>query len=209
MARQPTRFDRQKPRFKPQARVLVLCEDKKSSLTYLKEAAHYFRSQAEVEIVHCGKNDPLSIVQEAMKRQRSFDTVYCAIDRDQHETFDAALILAAENSEKVAIIASYPCYEYWLLLHFQKTRKPYASAGNHSSCDLLAKDLRKKEGMSNYDKGTSENLFYELIEMLPDARKWAAEVLIDAVNDDELNPSTRLHELIERFEQLGTLQLLA
>lgn len=209
MARQSSRFDRPKPRFKPQARVLVLCEDKKSSLTYLKEAAHHFRSQAEVEIVHCERNDPLSIVKEAMKRQGNFDTVYCAIDRDQHETFDAALVLAAENSEKVVIIASYPCYEYWLLLHFQKTRKPYASVGNHSSCDLLAKDLRKKEGMNNYDKGTSVNLFDELIKKLPDARKRAEEVLSDAVKDNELSPSTRLHELIERFEQLGTLQLLA
>ena len=209
MARQLSRFDRPKPRFKPQPRVLVLCEDTKSSLSYLKEAAHYFRSQAEVEIAHCGKNDPLSIVTVAVKRQRDFDTVYCAIDRDQHETFDEALALATAHSGKVVVIASYPCYEYWLLLHFRKTRKPYASVGNSSSCDLLTKDLRKEAGMDNYAKGVPDNLFGELLDRLPDARQRANEMLTAAINDDELNPSTRLHDLIALLELLGTPQLIA
>ena len=139
MARQPSRFDRPKPRFKPQPRVLVLCEDTKSSLSYLTEAALHFRADAKVD--HCGKNDPLGIVTEAVERQHRFDTVYCVIDKDQDKKFDEALALAAENREKIVVIASYPCYEYWLLLHFRKTRKPYISAGKNSSCDLLVKDL--------------------------------------------------------------------
>jgi hypothetical protein len=206
MARQPSQFDRKKPRFKPQARVLVLCEDTKSSFQYLKEAAYHFRAYAEVDIAHCGKNDPLSIVAEAVKRQRHFDTVYCAIDRDQHETFDEALILAAANTQKIVVIASYPCYEYWLLLHFRKTRKPYASAGKNSSCDLLVKDLRKEIGMETYAKGESDSIFEKLFGRLPDARLRAKQALSDAISSNEMNPSTRLHELIGRFEQLGTPQ---
>lgn len=97
MARNTSRFDRKKPSFKQQARVLVLCEDTKSSLIYLQDAARYFRSYAEVGIAHCGKNDPLNIVKEAIQRRRVYDKVYCAIDRDHHEGFDAALALAAGN----------------------------------------------------------------------------------------------------------------
>ena len=113
-------FERKKPSLKQQPLVLVICEDTKSSLQYLKDAAHHFRAYAEVDIVHCGKNDPLNIVKEAIERQRSFDQVYCAIDRDTHETFDEALVLAKLHKKKISIIASYPCYEFWLLLHFQK-----------------------------------------------------------------------------------------
>lgn len=206
MARAQSPFDRKKPRFKQQARVLVLCEDTKSSLRYLLDAAHHFRAHAEVDIVHCGKNDPLNIVAEALRRHPMFDKVYCAIDRDRHEGFDAALALAAANASKVEVIVSYPCYEYWLLLHFRKTRKPYAGVGNHSSGDLLVKDLCKEIGMENYAKGSSENLFDKLVPMLPSARQRAVQVLAEATNENNLNPSTRLHELIALFEQLGTPQ---
>lgn len=208
MARAQSPFDRKKPRFKQQARVLVLCEDTKSSLQYLRDAAHHFRAHAEVDIVHCGKNDPLNIVEEALRRHPMFDKVYCAIDRDRHEGFEAALALAAASANKVEVIASYPCYEYWLLLHFRKTRKPYIGVGKHSSGDLLVKDLCKEMGMENYAKGGSENFFDKLILMLPNARQRAVQVLAEAINDDNLNPSTRLHELIALFEQLGTPQLV-
>jgi len=202
-------FERKKPSLKPQACVLVICEDTKSSLQYLNDAARHFRAYAEVDIVHCGKNDPLNIVQEAMERQRKFDHVYCAIDRDRHENFDEALALAQVNKKKISVIASYPCYEFWLLLHFQKTRKPYIGVGKNSSGDLLGKDLRKLAGMENYEKGSSENLFDRLIDRLPTARQRAAQVMAEALNDGELNPSTQLHELIECFERLGKPQPIA
>lgn len=73
MARTLSAFERKKPSLKQQPRVLVLCEDTKSSRDYLADAARHFRAHAEVDIVHCGKNDPLSIVNEAIKRQRLFD----------------------------------------------------------------------------------------------------------------------------------------
>jgi hypothetical protein len=208
MARKSSPFERKKSSLRTQARVLVICEDTKSSLQYLEDAALYFRANPKVEVFHCGKNDPLNIVEQAIERQRYFDDVYCVIDRDRHENFDEALNLAKGN-EKVSVIASYPCYESWLLLHFQKTRKPYVGVGKNSSGDLLGKDLRKVVGMENYDKGSSENLFDQLIDKLPKARERAAQVMKEALNDDELNPSTKLHELIERFESLGKPQPLA
>lgn len=209
MARKSSPFERKKSSLKPQARVLVICEDTKSSLHYLEDAARHFRAHAEVDIVHCGKNDPLNIVKEAMERRRLFDHVYCAIDRDRHENFDEALELAKGNAQKVSVIASYPCYEFWLLLHFQKTRKPYIGVGKNSSGDLLVKDLCKVADMENYAKGSSENLFDKLIDRLPTARQRAAQVMEDALNEGELNPSTQLHELIKCFELLGTPQPIA
>lgn len=199
-------FERKKASLKIQPRVLVICEDTKSSLQYLKDAAHYFRAYAEVDIVHCGKNDPLNIVKEAIERQRLFDQVYCAIDRDTHENFDEALALAKLHKKKISVIASYPCYEFWLLLHFQKTRKPYTGVGKNSSGDFVEKDLRKCKGMESYEKGSSENLFDQLIGKLPKARQYAVEVMADAIDNGNLNPSTQLHELIQCFELLGTPQ---
>ena len=208
MARGVSRFDRKKPSLKQQARVLVLCEDTKSSLIYLQDAARHFRSYAEVQIAHCGKNDPLNIVKEAIQRRRAYDKVYCAIDRDRHEGFDAAMALAAENTQWLLVVVSYPCYEFWLLLHFRMARSPYIGVGNNSAGDLVVKTLCDENGMSEYDKGGSKNLFDKLIPRLPAARQRAVQVLQAAVNEGDLNPSTRIHELIDLFEQLGTPQPL-
>jgi len=208
MARPPSRFDRKEPRFKQQARILVLCEDSKSSRLYLQDAADHFRAYAQVEITHCGKNDPKGIVAEAVKRQKLFDHVYCAIDRDSDLKFDAALNQADAHA-KVTVIASYPCYEYWLLLHFRKMRKSYIGNGKNSSGELLVKDLCKEDGMGDYDKGSSKSLFDDLFTRLPKARQRAAEVLAEAHIDGGMNPSTRLHELIDLFEKLGTPQPIA
>lgn len=208
MARIVSRFDRKKPNLQQQAKVLVICEDTKSSLVYLQDAARYFRSYADVDITHCGKNDPLNIVKEAIQRRKTYDKVYCAIDRDRHENFEAALALAATHSQWLSVVASYPCYEFWLLLHFRMTRRAYVGVGKNSAGDLLVKALRCEEGMAAYDKGGPANLFNELIPKLPDARQRAAQVLQQAEADGELNPSTRLHELVDVFERLGTPQLL-
>lgn len=201
MGRPASSFSRKKPKYKPEAKVLVICEDVKSCRVYLQDAAIYFRSNAVVEVTHCGNTDPLGIVKDAIKRKKHHEEVYCAVDRDTHDNFEAAIKLAEQN--KIKMIVSYPCYEFWLLLHFHLNRKPYAATGGASACDNLISDLCRKPGMKGYTKGGSEGLFNQLIGKLPRAIKNSEKVLIQATEDGELNPSSRLHELIRKFEGLG------
>ena len=205
MVRTVTSFNRSKSRYKPQPTVLVICEDTKSGKRYLEDASLYFRVKVLVEITHCGKTDPLSIVKEAINRQRKFDHVFCAIDRDTHATFDEALRLA-KTSKKIDIITSYPCFEFWLLLHFGYNRKPYTAAGKHSAADQLIKDLCAYPGLENYDKGKDLSIFELLANRFTKAREIAPKVLADAKASEEMNPSTRLHELLDFFEKLSSPQ---
>jgi len=206
MARTVTSFKRPKSRFKPQPTILVICEDTKSGKHYLEDASLHFRAKVLVEIYHCGKTDPLSIVKEAISRQGKFDKVFCAIDRDTHATFCEALRLA-KTSKKVDIIASYPCFEFWLLLHFGYSRKPYAAVGKNSAADLLIKDLRTHSVLENYDKGEALGVFNLMLENgFAEARRIAPKVLTEAKESAEMNPSTRLHELLDFFEKLSSHQ---
>lgn len=207
MGRQASSFARRPAKFKPQPRILVICEDKKSCRTYLLEAAQHFRCHADVEIAHVGRTDPRGIVAEAKRRRGDYDQVYCAVDRDTHETFEEAVRDAA-TVPAVDLVVSYPCYEFWLLLHFRTTRSPFARSGNHSAADNVATALRREEGMGTYDKGDAEGLFEALRARFPAARIRAQQVLAEAMNDSEMNPSTRLHELIDVFESLGKPQAL-
>jgi RloB-like protein len=172
MAYQKTPFARKKPSLRPQLRVLVICEDAKSSLNYLRDAARHFKANAEVEIAHLGKTNPIGIVNQAIKKQREYEHVYCTIDRDNHLRFDEALALAKLHA-KITVIASYPCYEFWLLLHFRTTTKPYVLAGTNSACDLLVADLRQEVGMGDYNKGGATTLFDDLLDRLPHAEQRA------------------------------------
>ncbi|MEQ1914019.1 MAG: RloB family protein, partial [Sideroxydans sp.] len=186
--------------------VLILCEDSKSGKIYLEDASKHFRAHTKVEIAHCGKTDSKGIINEAIKRQAKFDQVFCVIDRDTHPSFNEAIQLASTH-QKVTLIKSYPCFEFWLLLHFGFTRSPYAAAGKNSVADMVSKDLRSKVGMESYDKGSTKNIFSNLLgEPFGKARKVSPQVLAQAINDQEFNPSTELHLLIDRFEELSKPQ---
>ncbi len=207
MARSADSFKRKEPRYKPQPRILVICEDKKSGKKYLDDATVYFRIKVDVEITHCGNTDPRGIVSEAIRRQGQFDRIYCTIDRDTHETFDEALNLARPH-EKIEIIASYPCFEFWLLLHFGYCRKPYTSVGGMSAGDRLISDLIGCKGMEKYSKGFCDGLFNSLLgKKFETARNLAPRVHDEAINSGENNPSTTLYKLINLFDELSKPQL--
>lgn len=202
MARTVSQFDRPKPRFKQHPTILVICEDSKSGLNYLKDASRYFRIEVKVEVSHCDRTDPKGIVEEALKRQTQFDRVYCVIDRDSHPSFDEAVLLA-RKSKKIAVVDSHPCFEYWFLLHFKYNRKSYNAIGKSSAADKLIKELCKQPDMDKYDKGKDQGVFMRLHGNFATARKNAALALADAFKVGNLNPSTKLHLLMDDFDRLS------
>ena len=206
MGRTANSFNRSKSHFQPQPKVLVICEDTKSGKIYLEDASFHFRVNVKVEITHCGKTNPKGIVVEAIKRQGKFDHIFCAIDRDTHKNFKEALNLV-KTSKKVKLIVSYPCFEFWLLLHFGYNRKPYTAAGKYSPADLLIKDLCTNDCLKNYKKGKVQGLFELMLDNgFSNARRIASKVLKEAIASENMNPSTQLHELLDFFEKLSLPQ---
>jgi len=217
------RFDRAKPSLKQQPKVLVICEDKKSGKRYLEDASRHFRVKVLVDVVHIDSS-PIKIVEHAEYKKRKYDCIFCVIDRDTHESFDRAVALA-KTLPNVNIIVSYPCYEFWLLLHFINPNdlKEYKPIGKLSVAGVLIKDLCKYEGMENYEKGDDRNLFEYLFkrriesstvkvkkegEVFQEARKKSLKILENAKARGKMNPSTQLHELIDFFEKLSEPQLI-
>ncbi|MBI5922677.1 MAG: RloB domain-containing protein [Betaproteobacteria bacterium] len=206
MGRSVNSLRRQAPRYKPQPTVLVICEDTKSGKRYLEDASRHFRVEVQVEITNCGRTDPRGIVAEALARQGKFDRIFCVIDRDTHPNFDEALV-EAKRSPKVDVIASYPCFEFWLLLHYEYTTKPFTAAGNKSAAETLIERLRTHSGMGDYAKGSAQSIFQSLIgDKFEDARLRSPLVHQNAQECKDMNPSTRLHDLMDFFEELSKLQ---
>lgn len=198
---------RQAPKFKQQAKYHVICEDSKSSKTYLNEAFNYHRVNNYIQAIHIGNTDPLGIVQAAIKACKTYDKVYCVIDRDEHANFDVA-VQTAKSNDKVVLIVSYPCYELWFLLHCGYKRKSYARAGRKSAADLLIADLQASHDLfKNYSKGDSTSGMYKKIlnnhsHMFDAALKHAEQLLNEVEADGEINPSTKFHTIFEVIKSL-------
>jgi len=207
MARTATSFKRGAPLSAPQPTVLIICEDSKSGKNYIEDAAHHFRVIVTVEIIHVGKTDPKGIIEEAIKRKTKYDRIFCVFDRDSHENWELALGMTRDHKQ-ISLIISYPCFEYWLILHFNCNRKPYDRQGSKSPGDCCVADLRQITSMANYDKGGGTAVFANLIDRLPQARKNSLIVYNQAKIDGEMNPSTEFHTLIDYFEELEA-ELLA
>lgn len=205
MARAPVKFQRVSRGFAPQPTVLVICEDSKSGKRYLEDATRHFRVNVTVEVSHCGHTDPLGIVADAVARQRGFDKVFCVIDRDTHPNFDQALALAAMH-QKLTIIASYPCFEFWYLLHFRYTSRTYVTAGDRSPGQQVVRALRICPNMEGYDKGGDVNLFEELLPLLADAQRNSERLLAESIQANQPDPSTTVHKLIAEFQILTVPQ---
>lgn len=201
----PRDLRRHKPYRKPYAKVLVVCEGENTEPHYFNGLInHYGLSSAAVKVCggECG-SDPFSIFRHAQKRYRDergsgdpFDRVYCVFDKDAHGTYKKALdsIKRARPKDKFFATNSVPCFEYWLLLHFQFTTKPYEALPGNSACNQVLTVL--KTHMPRYSKGDSDS-FLVLEEKLDAALKNANRALRDARNQKTDNPTTRVHELVE------------
>lgn len=150
------------------SRILIVTEGSKTEPLYLEEirARHQLHSaNVAVQPGQLG-TAPIQVVRYAQQlfeqgdlrkgiRPRSFDQVYAVFDRDEHDSYFNALSLAQSldgklrNDDKQPIcfkaIASIPCFELWLLLHYEDIQHPLHRA------EVMT---RLKQHIPGYEKGT-------------------------------------------------------
>lgn len=191
----------------PRARVLVVCEGASTEPLYFNAIRDRIRLNTLVVKATNGV-DPRTLVNMASKEDRRekrngerFDAVYCVFDRDSHPQFQDASKTALDRGFKLA--RSWPCFEFWLLLHFGYVRRAYERTGSASRCDACIRDLRKH--LPNYSKRgktTFDDLWHLLDEAIANGYKAAA----DAEATGEPNPSTEVHELVVFLRKLAEVE---
>ena len=184
--------------------MLVVCEGERTEPRYFAALRDHLRLNTLVVKATKGV-DPRTLVNIAKnesQREKSkgeqFDFVYCVFDRDSHARFEEASDMAQARGFKLA--RSWPCFEFWLLLHFEFVMAPYARSGSESPCDACIRDLRKH--IPDYSKGdqtTFNNLWHRLEQAIKNGYKAAA----DATATGERNPSTEVHKLVVHLRKLS------
>jgi hypothetical protein len=188
--------------------VLVICEGEVTEVEYFEGIRDYFRSlPVEIrtfKVIGLGR-DPGSLVAYAIrerdKKDRAaraqrdvnlaYDEVWCVVDVDDHKTLDQALITARNGRVNLAI--SFPCFELWILYHFEECA---------ASCDsdLVKRKLRKH--IKDYDKHLGRDFPFANHEV---ARERAQRVDPDhrEPNRKGSNPSTNAWLIVEVIRPSG------
>jgi hypothetical protein len=190
-------------------KVLIVCEGKKTEPNYFSELVEFYKlNTANVAIDGSCDSSPRSVFERAvnlceqeLQKNDPYDRIYCVFDKDSHETYDEAIRAIRDKSPKGTFFAaqSIPCFEYWLILHFKYTTKPYAATGKSSIGDEVLKDL--KSLMPDYEKG-NKNIFSSLHTQLDFAKENSIRALQYAQNNYTDNPSTHIHKLVEYLQNL-------
>ena len=191
---------RQVGKREPYDRVLIVCEGEKTEPRYLDDLRHDLRlASANIEVTGDSDPDPLSVVDYGLKRfheDGEYDRVIFVIDRDTHpepnyQQARQEVSKAIKEGIQVSLIVSHPCFEYWILLHFENTARSYSDP--NSPCREVVRDVRAHlpdygKGMTGlYDK-TKPNLG---IAIDRSGQRWK-----QAKSTRRMNPSTRVHQLV-------------
>lgn len=195
--------------------ILIVCEDSKSSVFYLKKKARSKGLNPE-EVVVNGDSDsaPISVVNFALdikNRQKkqarkngtlAYKDIYCVMDVDDHPSLREAIIKARDNG--MIPIISNESFELWYLLHFIT----YSTA--HKDRAELNRELSVFLG-KQYDKG--DDTMFDLIKQKGgvESNAIALAYRLDSAAKNESddrdplrNPSTEVYILIERINNFST-----
>jgi len=197
----------------PHPRVLVVCEGEKTEPYYFEGLRNYLRlSSANIEIVGEGAT-PTRVVrraeelhQEEQKIGNPFHEIFCVFDKEEHTDYDEAMRILEQKSSAQkddtrwrAAVASVPAFEYWLLLHYEYTTRPYQKTGNKSAGEMVARDLKKH--FRNYSKN-DEDIFSKFRDKMEQAKENAEKSLVATQKAGTDNPSTKVHELVDFLQKI-------
>ena len=186
--------------------VIIACEDGKSSRLYFKaifaDLKKSLATASKFLIVDHQHTDPCGVLQDLCNYEgyEEYDHKWIVIDRDEKrirkgntggwssEQFSQALADAAKKEIRVAY--ANPCFEIWVLLHFQYWDKKFDRY-------VLERYLKR---YYQYEKSTlflpmfDSKLQKTAIKNATELMRWREGQGLNLATD---NPSTTIHELVE------------
>lgn len=200
-------FERRGVKKQAGKRYLIVCEGSKTEPNYFRELRHDLRIRtAKIEICgeECG-SDPVSVYSYAAtlveaEKGAKYDAVFCVIDKDDHKNLDEALDKIRAKGEGFVAVLSYPCFEYWLLLHYVLHRNAFTKTARKSIGGVVISALKKHD--PSYEKGT-KGTWVRYKPKLQLAISNSKQIKKVADSSGNLNPSTSVHELVELLMTLN------
>lgn len=188
----------------PRSITLIVCEGETEQEYFAAARIKYGLTTAEIILAENTFGPaPISVVECAEKKHAEpggYDQIYCVFDRDGHESFDRARnriqTLASRKKKPLPIqeAISIPCFEFWVLLHYEKTDAPF------NACSDVIHRIRDQD-FSIYEKANAA-IARQLMASVADALKNAHWLEARAENNN-YNPYTSVHKVLRHFEAVA------
>ncbi len=202
--------DRRKAKKTDHDRVLIVCEGEKTEPNYLEELIDYLQlSSADIVVDGRSDSSPDKIFkyakekrQEEIQRGDVYNRIYCVFDKDEHSTFEETKqkILRYRPNNLFIPCISISCFEYWILLHYEYSTRPYHRKGDKSPCHCVIDDLKKY--IPDYEKNR-RGIFQEIEPKTKFAIANSKRIQTQNAETGTDNPSTQMHELVEYLYDLN------
>jgi len=199
------------PRRQPRKSMLIVCEGQETEPRYFTSLkAMYKLKLVEIEIIGKGET-PITVVNRALTMQEErekdaekdgfftgskFDEVWCVFDREgnhQSPSFHQAVNKALANKLELAI--SNPSFEFWFIIHFEQTTKPFQNAS-----DVIP---HLKKHIPNYQKNLEVcNKIFHLTEDAIKHSEWILNSHKENSAESYPNPSTEVHMLVKKLKAM-------
>ena len=138
----------------PRRRFTLFCEGSKTEPGYFDAVKVRHRdAMIEVNIVAAGAV-PMTLATQAVEARKarikrgdsheSDDEIWIVVDRDTHPNFDKAMELCRVGGVKVA--RSNPCFELWLILHYEHYDRPGTNKDVQRHFQTLCKVYQRSKG---------------------------------------------------------------
>jgi hypothetical protein len=204
LRREGRRLERKRATRAGLSALLIVCEGRETEPNYLNGLCDAKRiNRANVTIVPGDdETNALALVRKARHRfqiDRDFDRVFVVCDCE-NEDISRARALAATPLKHITgrqitadLIVTRPCFEFWLLLHFEYVARSLPTAG--SAIDLLRRHV------TDYQKA-DRDVFRKVEAGLDRAMIHAARLKADLAKVGVQSPATDMTLLIETLLSL-------
>ena len=182
--------------------IRILCEGEITEPNYFRGIIKANRISS-ARVMKPKDNSPFGIVKaakEEVKKARKAKIpnkeikVWAVFDMDGHPNIENAFTMAHDNNINIAF--SSTCFEFWILLHYDKINKPFGP------CDDIIKYIKNKYDQDYLKKNDHYAQLASKIPIAIENNEWLLEKhwkyeLEKGIEPFKLNPYTDVFELVK------------
>jgi len=184
--------------------ILVICEGRETEPNYIDGLREHLRINAAAVHIERGDSvtDPVGLVRKAQKRfkaDRDYEFVYVVCDGDSQHLAAARAVAAKRlpassgGGTRVQVIASCPSIEYWLLLHFDYSTRPFRTTAEVQQALL--------DHLPDYRKN-DRDIFRKAAAGLDLACRRVEQLKAELKANGASAPDTDMHLLVDQFRRM-------